>query len=110
MVIFQIEHYVKPEFIETYKVAVREDARNSILEEGVLRFEVFQDQEISTHFTLLEVYRDLQARELHLKTPFLLKFRETLNRERMLTRSENNEVNLLFPNGIQKLDPKRAAS
>jgi autoinducer 2-degrading protein len=101
MVIFQINHIVKPEFIEAYKAAVREDARNSTLEEGVLRFEVFQDQVNSAQFTLLEVYRDIQARELHLKKPYLLKFREILNGQGMLTLSESNEVNLLFPDEIR---------
>ena len=38
MVIFQINHCVKPEFIEAYKAAVLEDARNSTLENGVLHF------------------------------------------------------------------------
>jgi autoinducer 2-degrading protein len=102
MVIFQIAHYVKPEFIEAYQVAVREDARNSVLEEGVLRFEVFQDQADPAHFTLLEVYRDSQSREFHLQTPYLLKFRELLNVQGMLTRSESNQVNLFFPEKINK--------
>jgi len=102
MLIFQINHYVKPEFIEAYKVAVLEDARNSTLEEGILRFEVFQDQANSTHFTLLEIYRDMYARAIHLQTPYLLKFREILNGQGMLTRSESNEVNLLFPDELKK--------
>jgi quinol monooxygenase YgiN len=102
MVIFQINHYVKPEFVEAYQAAVREDARKSVLEEGFLRFEVFQDQGNSTHFTLLEIYRDMQAREIHLQTPYLLKFREILNEKRMLTRSESNQVNLLFADKIKQ--------
>lgn len=102
MVIFQINHYVKPEFIEAYKAAVWEDARKSTLEEGVLRFEVFQDQVNSTHFSLLEIYCDIQAREFHLQTPYLLKFREILNGQGMLTRTESNEVDLLFPVEIKK--------
>jgi quinol monooxygenase YgiN len=102
MVIFQINHYVKPEFIEAYQTAVREDARKSVLEEGFLRFEVFQDQGNSTHFTLLEIYRDMQAREIHLQTPHLLKFREILNKQGMLTRSESNQVDRLFPDKIKQ--------
>ena len=102
MVIFQIDHYVKPERIEAYKAAVEEDASNSILEEGTLRFEVFQDQADSTHFTLLEVYRDLPAREFHLQTPYLIKFRELLNGQGMLIRSESKEISLLFPIEIRK--------
>jgi quinol monooxygenase YgiN len=102
MVIFQINHYVKPEFVEAYQAAIREDARKSVLEEGILRFEVFQDQGNSTHFILLEIYRDMQAREKHLQTPYLLKFREILNKQGMLTRSESNQVNMFFPDKIDQ--------
>jgi quinol monooxygenase YgiN len=97
MVIFQIKHTVKPEFIDIYKNELMEDARNSILEQGFLRFEVFQDQANPTIFTLLEIYRDLEAREFHLHTHYLLKFREILNEQGMLTHSETNQVSLVFP-------------
>ena len=43
MRIFLIDHHVKPEYIDDYQLAVREDARNSLLEGGILRFEVYQD-------------------------------------------------------------------
>jgi autoinducer 2-degrading protein len=101
MVIFQIDHYVKPEFIDAYRAAVREDARNSVLEAGVLRFEVFQDQADPAHFTLLEVYRDLQARDFHLQKPYLLKFRQILEGQEMLARSERQQLNLLFPDELK---------
>ena len=102
MVIFQIAHYVKPEFIEAYQAAVREDAKNSVLEEGILRFEVFQDQAYPAHFTLLEVYRDRAAREFHLQTPYLLKFRNTVVGQEMLARKEEREFDLFFPEKINK--------
>ena len=102
MVIFQIHHYVKSGFLEAYKAAVFEDARLSIQEEGILRFEVFQDKKDLSHFTLLEVYRDTQAREFHLQKPYLLKFRENLREQGILVRSEVNEVDLLFPGEIGK--------
>jgi len=63
---------------------------------------VFQDKEDPSLFSLLEVYRDMQARNLHLNTSYLLKFRETLNAQGMLTRNESNQVNLLFPNEIKE--------
>jgi quinol monooxygenase YgiN len=96
MIVFLINHYVKPEFVNPYQDAVREDARNSRLEDGILRFEVFQDVQDPAHFTLLEAYKNKVAREQHLKTPHLLRFREILKEQGMLTRSESNEVCLLF--------------
>ena len=44
----------------------------------------------------------MQARNLHLNTSYLLKFRETLNAQGMLTRNESNQVNLLFPDEIKE--------
>jgi autoinducer 2-degrading protein len=102
VVIFHIDHYVKPDFVNVYKSAVWEDARNSIQEDGILRFEVFQDTKDPFHFTLVEVYRDMQARQFHLQTPYLLKFRHLLSEQGILVRSESNQVTLLFPDKIKK--------
>jgi quinol monooxygenase YgiN len=95
MRIFLIDHHVKPEYIDDYQLAVREDARNSLLEGGILRFEVYQDIQNPAHFTLLEAYKDMDARESHLKTPHLLRFRKVVNEKGMLAKSESNEVLLL---------------
>jgi quinol monooxygenase YgiN len=103
MVIFQFHHYLKPEFVEAYKAAILEDARLSIQEEGFLRFEVLQDKVDPAHFSLLEVYRDMAAREFHLQTPYLLKFRETVFGQEMFARKgEGDEFDLFFPGGISK--------
>jgi quinol monooxygenase YgiN len=101
MVLFQFHHYIKPEFIAAYTAAIHEDARLSLLEEGILRFEVFQDEKDPAHFILLEVYRDMAAREFHLQTPWLLKFRETITGQGMLALGEGGEVKLLFPSEIK---------
>lgn len=102
MVIFQFNHYIKPEFLEAYKAAILEDARESVKEDGILRFEVFQDEKDPAHFTLLEVYRDMAAREFHMQTPWLLKFREVVTGQGMIARGEGGEVKLLFPGEIKK--------
>ncbi len=101
MVIFQFHHHIKPEFIETYKAAVLEDARLSIQEEGILRFEVLQDSQDPTHFSLLEVYRDVAAREYHMQTPYLLKFRETVL-GMFAQKGQVDEFCLFFPGEIRK--------
>ncbi len=69
MVVFLINHHVKPEFVDAYQLAVREDVRNSVLEDGILRFEVYQDIQNTAHFTLLEVYKNMDARRIPLKNP-----------------------------------------
>lgn len=76
MVIFQFHHYIKPEMIEAYKAATIENARQTVLEAGILRFDVFQDAKDPTHFSLFEIYRDLESREYHLQTPHFLAWKE----------------------------------
>jgi autoinducer 2-degrading protein len=103
MIVFQFHHYIKPEFLEAYKAAILEDARESVKEEGVLRFEVFQDKKDPSHFTLLEVYRDMQAREFHMQTPYLIKLKDTITQQGMFARSgEAAQWNLFFPDDIKK--------
>lgn len=103
MIICQFHHYIKPEFIDAYKEAILEDARESIKEEGIIRFEVFQDAEDPSHFSLLEVYRDMEAREFHMRQAYLLKFRDTVTRQDMFTRKgEGDQLEMIFPGTIAK--------
>lgn len=68
MFIFQVHHFIRPEAVEAYKQATLENARLTVQEPGVLRFDVFQDKEDPMHFSLLEIYRDKAAQESHLQT------------------------------------------
>ena len=68
MYIFQVHHYIKPDKIDEYKAAVLENARKSVKEPGVIRFDVFQDATNPAHFSLFEVYADMAARDAHLET------------------------------------------
>jgi (4S)-4-hydroxy-5-phosphonooxypentane-2,3-dione isomerase len=103
MITFQFHHYIKPEKIEAYKAAILIDAQESIKEEGILRFEVFQDEKDPTHFTLLEVYRDMAAREFHMQTPYLLQLKDTIQSQDMFSHGgEGQSYQLLFPDEIRK--------
>lgn len=96
MYIFQVHHYIKPELIETYKAATLENARNTILEPGVIRFDVFQDSTNPAHFSLLEVYRDMAARDAHLGTEHFKVWKDVYlqTQER---KGNGDEFNALFP-------------
>ena len=76
MYIFQVHHYIKPDQVETYKASVLENARKTVLEPGVIRFDVFQDSADPTHFSLFEVYQDLAARDAHLTTEHFLMWKD----------------------------------
>lgn len=86
MLVFQFHHYLKPEFIEAYRAAILENAAQSNQESGILRFEVFQDAEDPTHFSLLEIYRDQEARDAHMQTEHFLKWKETVMGQEMFAR------------------------
>ena len=48
---------VKPDRVEVFKAATLENARNSVQEPGVARFDVVQQNDDPTRFVLVEVYR-----------------------------------------------------
>lgn len=76
MYIFQVHHFIKPDRIEAYKSATLDNARQSRLEPGILRFEIFQDATNPAHFSLFEVYVSMAARKAHLETEHFLRWRE----------------------------------
>lgn len=76
MIYFQVHHYIKPEFVEKYKEATLENIRATLQETGIVRFELYQDQDDPTHFSLLEIYGDQETRDAHLQTAHFLKWKD----------------------------------
>ena len=69
---------VKPDQIEAFKAASRENARNSVKETGIARFDVIQETEDPTRFVLAEVYRSADAVYRHKETDHYKTWRETV--------------------------------
>ena len=59
---------VKPEHIEAFKAATVENARNSLREPGIARFDVIQQADDPARFVLVEVYREPEANARHKET------------------------------------------
>jgi len=98
MLIFQFHYFIKVEYIEAYKEAIRENVRHTVLEEGVMRFEVLQDKKDPSHFSLFEVYRDDEGRAAHLESEHFKKFRRTVTENDMFARQgQGDEFEALFP-------------
>jgi quinol monooxygenase YgiN len=57
MFIVHVYVHVKPESAEAFREATLENARNSVQEPGVARFDVIQQLDDPTRFVLVEVYR-----------------------------------------------------
>lgn len=69
---------VKPDRVEDFKSATIENARNSILEPGIVRFDVLQQQQDPTRFVLVEVYRTPEDALLHKETAHYQRWRDAV--------------------------------
>lgn len=68
MLIVHVHTRVKPECVEAFKAATIENARNSVREPGIARFDVIQQTDDPAKFVLIEVYRDAGAPAAHKET------------------------------------------
>ena len=68
MLIVHVHVHVKPDCVESFKQATQLNARLSLLELGVLRFDVLQQADDPTRFVLVEIYRDADAAAAHKAT------------------------------------------
>ena len=68
MYIVHVHVHVKPEFVDEFRAATLENARHSLLEPGVARFDVVQQTDDPTRFVLVEVYRSVEDAARHKET------------------------------------------
>src|ERR1043166_2717339 len=68
MIIVHVHVRVRPEHIEAFKQATIANAHASLLEVGIARFDVLQQQNDLTRFVLVEAYRTVQAQAAHKET------------------------------------------
>jgi len=78
MIAIHVYVHVKPESIEAFKNATVENARASRLEPGVVRFDLFQQQDAPARFELIEVYRTVEATAAHKDTGHYQRWRDTV--------------------------------
>jgi quinol monooxygenase YgiN len=70
--------HVRPEYVDEFREASLENARHSLQEPGVARFDVIQQWDDPTRFVLVEVYRTPEDPARHKETAHYLKWRETV--------------------------------
>lgn len=78
MLVVHVHVHVKPEFVEAFRRATVENARNSIQEPGIARFDVVQQTDDSTRFVLVEVYRTPDDPAKHKETAHYQIWRDTV--------------------------------
>ncbi len=78
MLVVHVFVHVKPDQLEAFETATIENARNSIREPGVARFDVIRQQGDPASFVLVEVYRTEQDPGRHKETAHYQKWRDTV--------------------------------
>jgi (4S)-4-hydroxy-5-phosphonooxypentane-2,3-dione isomerase len=78
MLIIHVFVQVKPEFVEAFKAATVDNARHSVQEPGVARFDVMQQHDEPTRFVLAEVYRTTDDPARHKQTTHYARWRDAV--------------------------------
>jgi len=78
MFIVHVHVQVKPEYLEAFCAASLANARASVQEPGIARFDVCQQADDPTRFVLVEVYRDAAAPARHKETAHYATWRDTV--------------------------------
>jgi autoinducer 2-degrading protein len=78
MFVVHVHVHVKSESVEAFKEATIENARNSVQEPGIARFDVIQQLDDPTRFVLVEVYRTPDDPAEHKKTAHYQVWRDTV--------------------------------
>ena len=78
MLVVHVYVHVKAASIEAFKAVTIENARHSVQEAGIARFDVVQQENDPTRFILVEAYLDKEAPAKHKETAHYALWRETV--------------------------------
>jgi (4S)-4-hydroxy-5-phosphonooxypentane-2,3-dione isomerase len=78
MFIVHVFVHVLPESVEAFRTATIENARNSVQEPGIARFDVVQQADDPRRFVLVEVYRSVEAAAAHKETAHYAVWRDAV--------------------------------
>ena len=98
MLVVHVHARVLPGRVEDFLAATLVNARASLAEPGVLRFDVIQDEADPAHVVLVEVYRDAEAPAAHKLTPHYAAWRDGVA-EMMAEPRASTSFAAVFPAG-----------
>ena len=78
MFIVHVFVHVKGDQVEAFQAATLENARNSVQEPGIARFDVIRQQDDPARFVLVEVYRTGDDPAKHKETAHYQKWRDSV--------------------------------
>ena len=96
MLIVHVHVHVKPESVDEFRQATIENARASVQEPGIARFDVMQLEDDATRFVLTEVYRTTEAAAAHKETAHYAKWRDAVA-PMMAEPRQSVKYNAVFP-------------
>ena len=78
MLVVHVHVHVKPEHVEAFRQATLDNARHSVQEPGIARFDVVQQADDPTRFVLVEAYRSIEATVAHKATAHYARWRDAV--------------------------------
>jgi autoinducer 2-degrading protein len=96
MLVVHVHVRIRPGQVGDFLAATLVNARASLAEPGVLRFDVIQDEADAAHVVLVEVYRDADASAAHKLTPHYAAWRDAVA-EMMAEPRASTRFSAVFP-------------
>jgi len=78
MIIVHVHILVKKDCLDNFKEATIENAKNSINEPGVLKFDFIEQEDDPYKFIRIEIYKDIDAALAHKETQHYKKWKITV--------------------------------
>lgn len=96
LLIVEVSAHVKPGAVDAFRAATLANARASVREPGIARFDVLQDRDDPSRFVLIEVYRTPDAPAAHKATAHYAAWRDAVAELMAEPRTSRKFVNV-FP-------------
>ena len=78
LLIVHVHVQVKPEHVAAFREATLANARASVKEPGIARFDTIQQRDYPTRFVLVEIYRTAEAPAAHKETAHYAVWRDAV--------------------------------
>lgn len=86
--------HIKADKIDVFKNLTIENARNSLMEPGIIRFDFLQQSEDPSRFALVEVYRTPEDQLLHRETKHYQEWRNNVDYLQLEARVGTKYINV----------------
>jgi quinol monooxygenase YgiN len=78
MLVVHVHVHVKPDQVDAFRAATLANARSSVQEPGIARFDLIQQSDDPSRFVLVEVYRSMDSAAAHKATPHYERWRDAV--------------------------------